>query len=136
MESTIYNLMLKNRNASIKAFKVAKETKGLWCVIKEPVDTPSIFGLEDVADYDELKVRREKLLLYGIFQEGEQGMQEYDTFIDAYALTLWEDRLPQQTLIEVQFCNRTMTFKVDTHRNVTPSTCKQLFIKNMLVPAT
>ena len=63
-------------------------------------------------------------------------MEDFDTFIDAYALTLWEDKIPQQSLIEVQFCGRSMSFKVDTHRNLMPSTCEQLFIKNMLVPAT
>lgn len=136
MESTLYNLMQINKNASLKAYEVARQTKGLWCIIKKPIEQSSIFGLDDIAEYDEMQTYTEKLLLYGIFQEAEQGMLEYDTFVDAYALTLWKDKIELQSIVEVQFCGRTMSFKVDSHRNVSPSTCEQLFIKNMLVPAT
>lgn len=136
METTIYNLLQKNRSLAIAYYKVLKKLKGFTCIIKEPITEGSIFGKEDIVEYDEMISKKSRLLLFGIFQEAEQGMEEFDTFIDAYALTLWNERLPQQTIIEVEFCNRIMTFKVDTHRNVTPSTCNQLFIKNMLVPAT
>ena len=136
METTIYNLLHKNRSLAIAYYKVLKKLKGFTCVIKRPITEGSIFGKEDIVEYDDTVREVKQLLLFGIFQEAEQGMEEFDTFIDAYALTLWNERLPQQTIIEVEFCNRIMTFKVDTHRNVTPSTCNQLFIKNMLVPAT
>ena len=136
MEASIYNLLHRSRNASLASFEKLKELKGLICVVKRPVSNGSIFGLEDLVDYDEMVSSTEKLLLFGIFQEGEQGMEEFDTFLEAYALTTWEEKLPLQTEIEVQFCGRTMTFKVDTHRNVTPSVCGHLFIKNMLVAAT
>ena len=136
MESTIYNVLHKSRTAALASYKKLKALKGLMCTVKRPVHTDSIFGLEDIVEYDEMVSSDEKLLLFGIFQEGEQGMEEYDTFIEAYALTTWEEKLPLQTEIIVHFCGRTMTFKVDTHRNVTPSVCEHLFIKNMLVPAT
>ena len=136
VSNTLYNLLVLNRKTALSTYKRLKNLKGLWSDIQRPVTNGSIFGLEDLVEYDEEVKQREKLLLINIFQEGEQGMEGYDTFIDAYALTSWDDRLPLQTLIRVDFCGRSMTFKVDTHRNVTPAMCEQLFIKNMLVPAT
>lgn len=136
MEPSIYNVLSKSKKASLASFNKLRDLKGLICLVKRPVHEGSIFGLEDIVEYDEMVVTKEKLLLFGIFQEGEQGIEEFDTFVESYALTTWDEKLPLQTEIEVQFCGRTMTFKVDTHRNVTPSVCGHLFIKNMLVPAT
>ena len=134
---TIYRLLRASKKVAIATYNILLKFKGLNCVVSEPVSQESIFGLEDVTNYDELVKKNRKLLLYGIFQEGMQGMQEFDTFIEgAYALTLWNDKLPLQTQIEVEFCGNIMTFKVDEHRNVQPSVCGQTFIKNMLVPAT
>lgn len=137
MESTIYNLLNANKKAAIASYNVLKKLKGLWCVIRTPVTEGSIFGKEDIVEYDEFVKDKKQLLLFGIFTEGMIGAEEYDTFIEgAYALTLYDERLPLQTLVEVNFCNRYMMFKVDEHKNVLPTTCEQLFIKNMLVPAT
>lgn len=133
---TIYKLLNANRNTSIALYNKLLDLKGIECTVQKPVKQDSIFGLEDVVQYDELVKEKKKLLVYGIFQESEIGDTEFDTFIDSYVLTLWEDKLPQQTLVIVEFCNRKMSFKVDTHRNISPHNCEQLFIKNMLVPAT
>ena len=134
---TIYKLIKVNKNTATKVFKRLRKLKGLRVKITPPVNhSGSIFGLEDIVEYEEKTSYKTKLLLFGIFQEASQGMQEFDTFIEAYALTTYKQRLPLQTKIEVNFCGRRMTFKVDDHRNVSPSLCEQLFIKNMLVPAT
>ena len=133
----MYSLLKLSKKLATAYYKTLLRLKGMNCIIRKPVEKGSIFGLEDVVNYDEMVKDSRKLLLYGIFQEGMQGMQEFDTFIEgAYALTLWKDKLPLQTQIEVQFCGNIMTFKVDEHRNVQPSVCGHLFIKNMLVPAT
>lgn len=134
---TIYKLIKVNKNTATKVFERLRKLKGLRVKITPPVNhSGSIFGLEDIVEYEEKTSYKTKLLLFGIFQEASQGMQEFDTFIEAYALTTYKQRLPLQTKIEVNFCGRRMTFKVDDHRNVSPSLCEQLFIKNMLVPAT
>ena len=134
---TIYHLLKANRKISLASYKKLRNLKGLWCYVKCPVTSGTIFGKEDLVEYDESLTKKVKLLIFGLFQEGSQGMYDYDTFIDGcFALTTYEEKLPLQTLIEVDFCNRRMTFKVDDHRNIMPSMCEQLFIKNVLVPAT
>ena len=136
ISTSLYKVLKLNKVAATSAYNRLKKLKGLWCDVKRPITSGTIFGLEDLVEYDPLVKTREQLLIFGIFQEGEQGMEGYDAFIDAYVLTLWKDKLPLQTLIEVDFCGRNMSFKVDTHRNVSPTVCEQLFIKNMLVAAT
>ena len=132
----MYNLLRLNKNISLSVFNTLKALKGLNCIIRKPVEKSSIFGLEDLVEYDEKVYTEEKLLLFGLFQEASQGMQDFDAFIEAYALTTYKERLPLQTLITVNFCNREMSFKVDDHKNLFPSVCEQVFIKNILVPAT
>ena len=136
---TIYNLLKTNKRISLAAYNRLCKLKGLWCRIEEPIQdsNPSIFGLEDVAIYDKSTSYKKKLLIIGLFQEGSQGMQDFDTFVEGvYILTPYKFRLPLQTQVEVNFCNRKMTFKVDDHRNLMPDICEQFFIKNILVPAT
>ena len=134
--ASLYNVLNLNRVAAIAAYKKLVNVKGLWCNVQRPVTNGTIFGLEDLVEYDELVKQRERHLVFGIFQEAEQGMEGYDAFVEAYVLTLWDNKLPLQTLIEVDFCGRQMSFKVDTHRNVMPHVRKHVFIKNMLVAAT
>lgn len=136
VSNSLYNIMKMNRKAALSAYQRLKSLKGLWCDIYRPTTNGSIFGLEDLVEYDEMVKERDKLLLVNLFQETEQGMEGYDTFIDAHIITSWDDKLPLQTLVRVDFCGRSMSFKVDHHRNVTPSVCEQLFVKNMLVAAT
>lgn len=137
MQGTIYNLFNANKKASLAVYKTLKKLKGFNCIVKTPINQGSIFGREDLVEYDEFVKSEKTLLLFGIFGEGTMGGQDFDTFIDgAFALTLWDDKIPLQSLIEVNFCGRYMTFKVDDHRNLLPTTCEQLFIKNILVPAT
>lgn len=137
MSNTLYNMLQANRIISIKVFEKLVELKGLQCVIKEPVTQGSIFGKEDLVDYDEFVKKERKLLLFGIFTESSMGGIEYDTFMDnCFALTLYKDRIPLQSIIEVNFCGRYMSFKVDDHKNLYPTLCEQTFIKNLLVPAT
>jgi hypothetical protein len=97
----------------------------------------TIFGLEDLTDYEDWESYEDTLLLFNIFQEGYVGMDEFDTFVsNAYCLTTMQEKLPLQTLIEVNVYGRRMYFKVDDHRNLTASVTEQLFVKNILVPAT
>lgn len=136
-ENTIYNFLSANKKAAIAAFKVLRKLKGLKCIVKTPISKGSIFGLEDVVEYDEFVTKEDQLLIFGIFTEGTAGMEGYDTFLDGtYVLTLAKDKMPLQTQIEVRLCNLSMTFKVDDHKDPQPTCCEKLFVKNMLVPAT
>ena len=138
MNHTIYNLLKLNKSLSYSTFNILKKLKGLKCKVKKPLikNDVSIFGLEDLVEYDDKIYTEEQLLIFGLFQEGSQGMEQFDAFNEAFVLTLYQDRFPLQTQIIVDFCNREMSFKVDDHKNLYPSVCEQPFIKNILVPAT
>lgn len=149
MEQAVYRLLTLNKNAANSAFEMLKRIKGLKCKIKKPSldaqpvhqyeqgEHHSIFGLEDLTDYDEWEEYTDTLLIFNILQEGFAGTDEYDTFTtNTFCLTRHEDRLPLQTVIEVNFYGRKMYFKVDDHKNLTGTVTEQLFIKNLLVPAT
>ena len=149
MEQAIYKLLTLNKNAANSVFNLLKKVKGLKCVVrKPPVDNQpvrryeigenhSIFGLEDLTDYDNSEAYSDTLLLFNLFQEGYVGADEFDTFTSgAFCLTRMEDKLPLQTLIEVNFYGKKMFYKVDDHKNLTPHITEQFFIKNILVPAT
>ena len=103
----------------------------------EPGDFGSIFGYEDKVAHDRVDEYETTLLIFNVFREGYMGENDFDTFnTEAYALTRKDDVLPIGTHIEVDFYGRKMYFKVDDHKNLTPTVTEQLFIKNMLVPAT
>lgn len=149
MEQAVYKLLTLNKNAATSVFNMLKKIKGLQCKIylpsidNQPVNqyetgrNRSIFGLEALADYESEEYYEDKLLIFNIFQEGYMGDDEFDSFTsNAFCLTTMKERLPLQTLIEVNFYGRKVFYKVDDHRNLTPSVTEQLFIKNILVPAT
>lgn len=149
MEQAVYKLLTLNKNAANSVFNVLKKVKGLKCVIRKPAmyaqpvkqydagTHHSIFGLEDLTDYEEWESYEDTLLLFNVFQGGYAGGEEFDSFTtDTYCLTHLKDKLPLQTLIEVNFYGRKMFYKVDDHQNLSPSVTEQLFIKHTLVPAT
>ena len=149
MEQAVYRLLTLNKNAAMSAFKMLKRLKGLKCrVFKPMVDTQptrqyeegrnrNIFGLEGRTDYDDSESYEDTLLIFNVFQEGYAGYDEFDTFTtNSFCLTTADERLPLQTEIEVNFYGRKMWFKVDDHKTLSPSVVEQLFIKNILVPAT
>ena len=149
MEQAVYRLLTLNRNAAMSAFNLLKRVKGLKCrVFKPRVDyeprrqyeqgrNGTIFGLEDLTDYDEYESYEDTLLIFNVFQEGYAGYDEFDTFTtNTFCLTTAGDRLPLQTVIEINFYGKKMWFKVDDHQTLSPSVVEQLFIKNVLVPAT
>ena len=149
MEQALYKLLTLNKNAATSVFELLKKVKGLKCIVRKPaLDTQpvkqyevgqnhSIFGLEDLTDYEDWESYTDTLLLFNLFQEGYPGEEEFDTFTsNAFCLTTFKEKLPLQTIIEVNFYGRKMFYKVDDHRNLTPSVVEQLFIKNILVPAT
>jgi hypothetical protein len=149
LEQAVYKLLTLNKNAATSVYNMLKKLKGLKCIIRkpamhtQPVDqyqpgsNRTIFGLEDLTDYEEWESYEDTLLLFNIFQEGYVANDEFDTFTsNAYCLTTMQEKLPQQTLIEVNFYGRRMYYKVDEHRNLTASVTEQLFVKNILVPAT
>jgi hypothetical protein len=135
-ERGIHRALEAYKRTSISAYKKLVKLKGMDCLIRPPVGEKSIFGLEDLVDYDESATYPKRLLLFNIFQESSMGMMEYDAFIECYALTLLHEKLELQTLIDVDFMGRQMSFKVDDHKNIVPAIHGQMFIKNMLVPAT
>lgn len=149
MEQAIYKLLTLNKNAATSVFNMLKKLKGLQCKVYLPsIDNQpvqqyeagrkrSIFGLEALADYEQEECYPDKLLIFNIFQEGYMGDDEFDSFTsNAFCLTTMAEKLPLQTLIEVNFYGRKVFYKVDDHKNLTPSVTEQLFIKNILVPAT
>lgn len=103
----------------------------------EPGEFGSIFGWEDKVEHDIYDSYETTLLLFNLFREGYAGGDEFDAFgTEAYCLTRYNDKLPLGTIIEVDFFGRKAHYKVDDHKNLTPSVTEQLFIKNLLVPAT
>lgn len=150
MEQSVYKLLTLNKNVVVATFNRLVQIKGLWCSITKPAPenklssqyeigkNGSIFGMEDLVEYEELEPQREKLLVFNLFKEGISGFNDFDTFTteQPYILTLYKDRLPLQTLIEVDFYGKHMNFKVDSHNNLTPSVTEPLLLKHILVPAT
>ena len=149
MEQAVYRLLTLNKNAAMSAYRMLKRIKGLKCrVFKPQVDyeprrqyepgrNGSIFGLEGRTDYDDNESYEDTLLIFNVFQEGYAGYDEFDTFTtNTFCLTTADERLPLQTEIEVNFYGKKMWFKVDDHKTLSPSVVEQLFIKNVLVPAT
>ena len=148
--NSIYRLLTLNKNAVISTYKRLLEVKGLDCTLEMPAKDAipfhqyeidkkgSIFGLEDIIEYDDVVKGNRRLLIFNLFKEGTQGMDDFDTFTgtDTYCLTLYETRLPLQTIVHIEFYGRKMSFKVDDHRNLSPSVIDHLLIKNILVPAT
>lgn len=147
--NAIYKLLTLNKNTADAVYERLLGLKGLECVIHppredyqpfqqhEPGSLGSIFGLEDKVEHDVVDSYPKKLLVFNLFREGYSGENEYDSFIpDAYCLTRFSEKLALATEIEIDFYGRKMFFKVDDHKNLTPSATEQLFIKNMLVPAT
>lgn len=149
MEQAVYKLLTLNKNAAMSAFKFLRRIKGLKCVVRKPaIDYQpyrqheigrrgSIFGQEDLVEYEQWETYNDKLLIFNLFKEGYAGWEEYDTFgSDIFCLTPVEEKLPLQTEIEVDFYGKTMTYRVDEHMNLSPTVVDQLFIKHKLVPAT
>lgn len=144
----IYKLLTLNKNAADSIYERLKRIKGLKCIVREPLPSMqpfkqfesgqfgSIFGMEDKVEVRE-KGRPETLLIFNIFKEGYGVGDEYDSFTtDSFCLTRNNERLPIGTQIEVDFYGKKLYFKVDDHKNLTPHITEQLFIKNILVPAT
>ena len=149
MIDAVYKLLNLNRNAAKSAYKMLKRIKGLECVVRIPAldsqpykqyeagKNGSIFGLEDLVEYEDFEEYMDTLLIFNITQEGYAGVDDFDTFESGtYCLTLAEEKLPLQTQIEVNLFGKKMTFKVDDHKTLYPTVVDQLFIKNVLVPAT
>ena len=144
----IYKLLTVNKNAANSVFERSKRIKGLKCIVREPLPDMqpfkqyesdhfgSIFGMEDKVEIDE-KGYPATLLMFNLFKEGYVGDTDFDSFnTEAFCLTRYQDKLPIGTNIEVDFYGRKLYFKVDDHKNFSPHVTEQLFIKNMLVPAT
>lgn len=140
MSDPIYKLLQINRNIALAVFNRLVRLKGMKCLCRFPFkETQSIFGREDLVEYDDNWVDK-TLLIFNLLQVDQNigGDNEFDPWEgeQPFVLTLYEDRMPIQTQIKVDFYGRQMTLKVDHHRNYTPHIHEQLFIKNILVPAT
>jgi len=146
---SIYKLLTLNKNAANSIFERLLRIKGLNCIVRPPMSDMqpfrqyeegrlgSIFGLEDKIEHDSEESYPKRLLIFNLFREGYMGDNDFDSFnTEAYCLTRADETLPLATIIEIDFYGRKMYFKVDDHRNLTPSVTEQLFIKNILVPAT
>jgi len=148
MES-VYRLLTLNKNAANSIFERLRRIKGIKCIVHppepdiqpfeqyEPDENGSIFGWEDKVRHADSDSYEDTLLLFNIFREGYMGGDDFDPFnTEAYCLTKMEEVLPLATIIEADFYGRKMWLKVDDHKNLTPTVTEQLFIKNLLVPAT
>jgi len=146
---SIYRLLTLNKNAADSVYESLKRIKGLKCVVRppareaqpfkqyEPGKLGSIFGWEDKLEHESDESYVDTLLLFNVFREGYMGNNDFDSFnTEAYCLTRSNEVLPLATIIEVDFYGTKMYFKVDDHKNLTPSVTEQFFIKNILVPAT
>ena len=62
---TIYKLIKVNKNTATKVFERLRKLKGLRVKITPPVNhSGSIFGLEDIVEYEEKTSYKTKLLLF------------------------------------------------------------------------
>ena len=134
MEQAIYRMLTLNRNATISTFNRLLRVKGLKCTIIRPQNDVmpyrqyeegrrgSIFGMEDLVEYEETEIDYDRLLIYNLFKEGYAGSNDYDSFVsnDTFALTLAENKLPISTLIEVNFFGKYFNLKVDDHKSLFP----------------
>lgn len=145
----VYKLLTLNKNAANSAYERLRKLKGLKCrVFPRSLDSEpyrqyeegrmgSIFGDEDKVEHDPEESYETKLLLFNIFREGYSGINDFDAFnTEAFCLTREDERMAKGTEIEVDFYGRKLYFKVDDHKNLTPSVVEQLFVKHILVPAT
>lgn len=145
----VYKLLTLNKNAADSIYERLLRLKGMECIVRKPVKDAqpfrqhevgkygSIFGWEDKIEHDPDEARPTKLLMFNLFKEGYAGGNDFDSFGgDSFVLTRAKETLPLGTIIEVNFYGPKMYFKVDDHRNLTPTVVEQLFIKNILVPAT
>lgn len=134
----IYKLLDKNRKAALSVFNKLLRIKGITCDIYYPVKNNSIFNLEDsLIEYNGVPDETKKLLVFNIFQESFIGQDEFDPFTnEAFVLTTFEDKLPLQTKIILNFMGRKLSYKIDDHRNLVPHIKEQLLIKNIVVPLT
>ena len=131
----IHKLLTRNRRAALSMYKMLVRVKGIPCDIYLPTVNSSIFGLEDsLVQYPTVPSKKdEKLLTFNIFQESYVGFDGFDPFIqEAYILTTFEEKLPLQTKVVVNFLGRDLTMKVDDHKNLIPTVQDQLFVKNVL----
>ena len=141
MQNSILHALTLNRKVALSCYKYLLRTKGMVCHLHFPAEeTRTIFGWEDIVAHEETDCPCgvcKRLLCYNIFQETEIGGEDYSAFMnDAYILTEYDNALPIQTLVDIEFFGNVLSFKVDSHQNYIPHIKEQLFIKNMLVPAT
>jgi hypothetical protein len=130
----IYKILQKNRNASLSVFKRLVKIKGITCRIFIPTNGGSIFGLEDLVNYNAVPDEEKKLLFFNLFQESFIGDYNFDPFVaDVFFLTTFDDKYPLQTKIVLDFMGRELSFKIDDHKSLTPHIQEQLFIKNQVV---
>ena len=73
-KDAIYRLLQLNKNTSVTTFKRLRKIKGLDCYIHPPVTNGgvtegSIFGLEDLVEYEDEDIYSDKVLIFNLFQE-------------------------------------------------------------------
>lgn len=136
---SIYKLLSVNKKAAHAIYRALLRVKGVECIVNEPITKGSIFGLEDLVSYDEQAMKVKQLLVFNIFQEGFTGSGEFDPFYSqnqTFILTPFEEQLPLQTRVSIDFLGKRLTMKVDDHTSLTPDVAEPLFVKNILVAAT
>ena len=136
---SVYKLLNANKKAAHSIYKTLLKVKGLSCYVNEPMKQGSIFGLEDLVDYDEQASYEKKLLVFNIFQGGFTGESEFDPFYSqnqTFILTPFNEQLPLQTKVTIDFLGKQLNMKVDDHMALTPDVAEPLFVKNILVAAT
>lgn len=136
---SIYKLLKANKQAAHAIYRVLLKVKGINCLVNKPITKGSIFGLEDLVQYDELAAYEEKLLVFNIFQKGVTGSGEFDPFYSqnqTFILTPNDLQLPLQTKVSLDFMGKRLTLKVDDHQSLTPDVAEPLFVMNILVAAT
>lgn len=139
----IYKLLELNRKSSLAIFDSLLRVKGLNCEVYRPMrESQSIFGKEDLINYDEGAVERHRLLIFNLFghQANQRvGIGEFDPFYPqntVFALTKCGDEFPIQTRIVIDFYGKKIAMKVDDHEALSPSVVDSIFVKNMLVAST
>lgn len=133
----LVNFLNVNKKLSIAAYKIQRNIKGLYCTIQTPRNTKTVYGMEDSLIEYEPCSKKDKYLVYNLFQEGLIGCSDFDAFItNPYILTLYEERLDIKSKVKIDFQGREFNFVIDDRKSPTPHIESQLFVAHILVPST
>lgn len=133
----LYNFLNVNKKYAEAAYKIQRRIKGLDCTIYVPHRTTTVYGIEDSLIEYETCPKKEKFLVYNLFQEGLIGCSDFDAFItNPYILTLYDEKLELKSKVNIDFQGSSFKFTIDEIKSPTPHIKKPVFLAHILVATT